>query len=402
MISVQEALDLCLSRAIPFPVVRMPLEESLGLVLAEDVASDVDSPPFDKALMDGFAVRSVDIQAGVELTILETITAGQVPTKTVDKGTCTRIMTGAPIPNGADAVVRIEDAQIAADGSKVRFGIPSLKAGESVLKRGSAMRVGDIVLRNGRELRPQELGVLAELGQAEIPVRRRPKVAVLATGDELVPVSETPKPGQIRNSNEVMLAAQIERAGGVAERLGIARDNRPDLAAKIQAGLKCDLLILSGGVSAGMLDLVPSELANAGVNQVFHQVNVKPGKPVWFGVREEGETRALVFGLPGNPVSSMVCFELFARPVIRRLMGYQTPHPNVISAQLADEFYNRGDRPVYHPARIDRSFDAPTVSLVPWMGSADLRATVDADCMAVFPAGDTTYKPGTEIDVIPW
>lgn len=402
MISVQDALELCLSRAVPLTVELMPLDDTLGLVLAEDVLSDIDSPPFDKALMDGFAVRSADVDAGAEFTILETITAGQVPTKTVEKGTVTRIMTGAPIPPGADAVVRIEDARIEAEGSKVRFGISFISPGESILNRGAAMRQGDFVLRQGRELRPQELGVLAELGKAEIPVRRRPKVAVLATGDELVPVAETPKPGQIRNSNETMLAAQIQRAGGVAIRLGIAKDNRPDLAAKIQKGLECDVLILSGGVSAGTLDLVPSELANAGVKEVFHQVNVKPGKPVWFGVKEQGDARSLVFGLPGNPVSSMVCFELFARPVLRKLMGDEQTHPHVVSAQLADEFHNRGDRPVYHPAHFEHWTEAPTVSLVPWMGSADLKATAKADCMAVFPEGGITYREGTWIDVIPW
>jgi molybdopterin molybdotransferase len=402
MISVREALELCLQRAVPFAAEPMSLEDTLGLVLAEDVLSDIDSPPFDKALMDGFAVRSADVTAGAELRIVEVITAGQVPKKTVEAGTATRIMTGAPIPEGADAVVRIEEAQVDADNSKVRFSISQISPGQSILRRGAAMRSGEIVLRKGRELRPQELGVLAELGKATIPVRRRPRVAVLATGDELVPVSETPKPGQIRNSNEMMLAAQIQRAGGVAERLGIARDNRPHLAEKIQAGLKCDVLILSGGVSAGTLDLVPSELANAGVQEVFHQVNVKPGKPVWFGVREKGDFRCLVFGLPGNPVSSMVCFELFARPVIRNIMGYDFPCPDLISTQLTADFHNRGDRPVYHPAHFGRSHNVHCVTLVPWMGSADLRATVDANAMAVFPEGDTFYKAGTWIDVIPW
>jgi molybdopterin molybdotransferase len=425
MISVQDALNLCLSQAEPFAVDLMPLDDALGLVLAEDVLSDIDSPPFDKALMDGFAVQSADVNAGAELRILETITAGQVPTKTVEQGTCTRIMTGAPIPSGADAVVRIEVAQISADGSKMRFGISSISRGESILKRGAAMRQGDTVLRKVRELRPQELGVLAELGKAEIPVRRRPTVAVLATGDELVPVAETPKPGQIRNSNETMLAAQIQRAGGVAIRLGIAKDNRPDLAARIQKGLECDLLILSGGVSAGSLDLVPSELANAGVKEVFHQVNVKPGKPVWFGVKDDGDSRCLVFGLPGNPVSSMVCFELFARPVMRKLMGHESPYAEQISMRLAEDFHNRGNRPVYHPAEIISSRQGPSLKLIPWMpgntassslrrtytlrvklvpwvGSSDLRATVDANALAVFPEGDTTYKAGTWIDVIPW
>ncbi len=402
MISVSEALELCLARAVPFSPVRMALDETLGLVLAEDVLSDIDSPPFDKALMDGFAVRSADVTAGAEFRILEVITAGQVPTQSLQTWTTTRIMTGAPIPAGADAVVRIEDAEMDAEGKKVRFAISQISPGESILRKGAAMRKGETILKAGRELRPQELGVLAELGRAEIAVRRRPRVAVLATGDELVPVSETPRSGQIRNSNETMLAAQIARAGGVAEKLGIAKDERSHLAGKIQAGLGCDVLILSGGVSAGTLDLVPSELASAGVKEIFHKVNVKPGKPVWFGVREAGDSPCLVFGLPGNPVSSMVCFELFARPVLRKLLGDQSPQPQSVKAVLKENFANRGDRPVYHPAQLSWSEEGTRVKLIPWMGSADLRATVDAGAMAVFPAGETTYPAGTWIDVIPW
>jgi molybdopterin molybdotransferase len=405
MISVSEALDLCLTHAMkmtPFPSELQPLDDALGRVLAEDVLSDIDSPPFDKALMDGFAVRRADVASGAELRILEVITAGQVPTLPVEPGTATRIMTGAPLPAGADAVVRIEDAILNAGDSRVRFSISQVSAGESILRQGAAMRKGDRVLAAGRLLRPQELGVLAELGKAEISIRRQPLVAVLATGDELVPVSETPKPGQIRNSNETMLAAQIQRAGAVSERLGIARDERPHLAEKIQAGLKCDILILSGGVSAGTLDLVPSELANAGVREVFHKVNVKPGKPVWFGVRDDGDSECLVFGLPGNPVSSMVCFELFARPVIGRLLGLDSPFPDRVSCVLSADYHNRGDRPVYHPAHCGRSHDANSVSLVPWIGSSDLRATLDANAMAVFSTGETLYKAGTWIDVIPW
>jgi len=405
MKSVAEALALCLAEATkvtPFPSERLPLDYILGRVTSEDIQSESDSPPFDKALMDGFAVRSDDLRSGGELSVLEEITAGQVPTRAVEPGTASRIMTGAPLPDGADAVVRIEDADFDAAGSTVRFSISQIKAGENILRRGAAMAKGEIVLKSGRWIRPQELGLLAELGKAEIAIRRQPRVAVLATGDELVPVSQTPQPGQIRNSNETMLAAQIVRSGGLAEKLGIARDERTHLAEKIRAGLKCDLLLLSGGVSAGTRDLVPSELAAAGVREIFHKVNVKPGKPVWFGVKEDADSRCLVFGLPGNPVSSMVCFELFTRPVIRRLLGLETLHPDPISAGLVEEFENRGDRPVYHPARLHHAEGQARVQLIPWMGSADLRATVKANAMAVFPTGNTTYPPGTLLDVIPW
>lgn len=405
MKSVAEALALCLAeatKATPFPGERLPLDDTLGRVTSDDIQSETDSPPFDKALMDGFAVQSEDVRAGAELSVLEEITAGQVPTRPVESGTASRIMTGAPLPDGADAVVRIENADFNAAGSTVTFSVSQIKPGESILRRGAALAKGETVLEAGRWIRPQELGLLAELGKAEIAVRRQPRVAVLATGDELVPVPQTPQPGQIRNSNETMLAAQIVRSGGVAEKLGIARDERTHLAEKIRAGLKCDLLLLSGGVSAGTRDLVPSELAAAGVKEIFHKVNVKPGKPVWFGVKEDADSRCLVFGLPGNPVSSLVCFELFTRPVIRRLLGLETLHPDPISASLVEEFENRGDRPVYHPARLHHAEGQARVQLIPWMGSADLRATVKANAMAVFPTGNATYPAGTLLDVIPW
>lgn len=405
MISVKDALELCLSEATkgtPFPSERLPLDRGLDRVIAKDALSGTDSPPFDKALMDGFAVRSADIKEGVALRVLEEITAGMVPTQPVEAGKATRIMTGAPVPVGADAVIRVEDADFHSESMQVLFNISHIEPGKSILPQGASTQKGSIVVRAGSLLRPQEIGVLAELGNAEIEVRKQPRVAVLATGDELVPVSETPKPGQIRNSNETMLAAQITRAGGIAEKLGIARDERTHLAEKIQSGLKADLLILSGGVSAGTRDLVPSELANTGVREVFHKVNVKPGKPVWFGLKEAADSRCLVFGLPGNPVSSMVCFELFARPVIRKLVGYESPGSDLVQAALVGSHSSRGDRPTYHPAHLDCSTDHFSVRLIPWMGSADLRATVEANAMAILPSGNTTYNPGSLLDVIPW
>jgi molybdopterin molybdotransferase len=270
-----------------------------------------------------------------------------------------------------------------------------------MMPRGKSMRRGDTVLSAGRELRAQELGALAEMGVAAVPVRRRPRVAILATGDELVCVAEKPGPGQIRNSNETMLIAQVRRAGGEPVPLGIARDNRPDLAAKIREGLQCDVLLLSGGVSAGKLDLVPSELDAAGVKEVFHKVNVKPGKPLWFGLCET-MNRCCVFGLPGNPVSSMVCFELFARPAIRRLMGIENPRPEPVFAQLLHPFTFRGDRHTYHPCQLEWTQNGLFARIGTWHGSADLRSTVDTQGLAVFQPEETVFQTGDRIAVIPW
>jgi molybdopterin molybdotransferase len=265
------------------------------------------------------------------------------------------------------------------------------------------------VLPAGRVLRAQEIGALAESGRATVEVYRRPRVAVLATGDELVPASAQPGPGQIRNSNEPMLCAQIRQAGGEPVPLGIARDERQHLRERIEQGLACDLLLLSGGVSAGKLDLVPSELAAAGVRQVFHQIRMKPGKPLWFGVFDRptktgttGADRCYVFGLPGNPVSSMVCCELFARAALRRLMGIEPAVAVPLQARLTEEHSMRGNRPTYHPARLEWQPTGPAVHAVDWIGSSDLRATVDANALVYFPPGDRVFRAGEMVDVYPW
>ncbi|MCH7987986.1 MAG: molybdopterin molybdotransferase MoeA, partial [Planctomycetes bacterium] len=369
-----------------------------------EIISDVDSPPFDKALMDGYAVRAADIFGeSTTLDVIEELTAGQVPSKVVGTGEATCIMTGAPIPDGADAVVKVEETQFDTDSQTVRITGASIKTGTNLILRGTSMKQGDIVLSAGRLLRPQELGSLAEMGEHIVSVRRRPKIAVLATGDELVPINATPGPGQIRNSNETMLAAQIRHAGGEAVPLGIAKDDATQLREKICVGLQSDVLLLSGGVSAGKLDLVPSALEAAGVKQVFHKVHLKPGKPIWFGVLDSDDSpRRYVFGLPGNPVSSLVCFELFVRTAIRRLMGIDPAMPQAVRAKLGQEHIVHSDRPTYHPARLDRREAEAIVTPVPWHGSSDLRATVDANGMILFPPGERAYDCGEAVDVFVW
>lgn len=411
MLTVQQALGAVLKETKPLAPVCVDLAKALGLVTTEEALADVDSPPFDKALMDGFAVRSADLASGAaRLKIVEEITAGMTPSKPVTAGCATRIMTGAPLPDGADAVVPIEDARIDADAGFVAIRTAPLERGRHVLKRGASLKRGERVLAAGRLLRPQELGCLAEVGRHRLLVRPRPTVAILATGDELVSVDQKPGPGQIRNSNETMLSAQTVRAGGLPMRLGIARDSRAELRERIQAGLACDVLLLSGGVSEGTLDLVPSELASIGVRNIFHKVNIRPGKPLWFGIGNRAANPSAgadpgvtcVFGLPGNPVSSLVCFELFVRSCLRRLMGCEPAEPQPIPARLAAEHVARGERPTYNPARVTWDRGGLCVAPVPWHGSSDLQATVDANAMAVFPGGDKAYSPGDAIDVILW
>lgn len=405
MLSISAAFDGLLATVAPLDPESHSLSECLGLTLAADVAASADSPPFDKALMDGYAVRSVDIVNGAAvLTVVDLITAGQVPTKPVGKGEAIQIMTGAPLPAEADIVVKIEETE--RDGSQVRLTTRLTTPGANILRQGTSVRAGSVVLQAGLKLNASRIGALAELGQSQVPVYRRPTVAILATGDELVAIDEEPGPGQIRNSNQSMLAAQIQAAGAIPIPLGVARDNRPELRAKIEQGLTCDVLVLSGGVSAGMLDLVPSELAAAGVTEVFHKVEMKPGKPIWFGQRQvvtpDRQSRNYVFGLPGNPVSSLVCCELFVRTAIRRLMGEPNVLPQSIPARLEHSYSAKADRPTYHPARLTWSEAGPVVALVPWHGSSDLCGTVAANAMVYLSGEPRQYDTGAVLETYPW
>ena len=358
--------------------------------------------------MDGYAIRGEDVGRGVSrFRVVEVITAGHLPVKSLGPGDAAQIMTGAPIPEGADTVVKVEDAQ--RDGESVSFLVTPPQSGANVILRGTSVRAGDCVLRAGVRLNGARIGLLAELGMPIVPVRRRPRVAILATGDELVPIEATPGPGQIRNSNASMLAAQIEEAGGIAVSLGIARDIRDDLRTKITQGLGFDLLVLSGGVSAGTLDLVPSVLAEAGVRELFHKVDMKPGKPIWFGewtvhqvADQKTSKTCFVFGLPGNPVSSLVCCELFVRTAIRRLMGVEPATPQPSYAKLEHDYTSRSQRATYHPAKLTWTAHGPTVALVNWHGSSDLCGTAAADGMAYLPGEPRCYRAGDLLETYAW
>lgn len=410
MLTVAEAQQLVLANVPGLPPRQVPLAEALGLVLAENIASDVDSPPHDKSVVDGYAICFDDFVDGqATLEVIEEVTAGEVPTRKLATGQATRIMTGAPIPDGADVVVMVERSTML-DSATVRLVDPKLNRGRNITRRGSSIRAGDVVLEAGMAMLPSRIGLAAEVGRSTVRVSGKPRIAVLATGNELVDAAETPRPGQIRNSNGPMLAALVASAGATPIELGVARDERGELQRAIAAGLEADMLILSGGVSAGVLDLVPSVLAELGVRQVFHKVSVKPGKPIWFGLRDAaGDDRVAtpVFGLPGNPVSGLVCFELFVRPAIlrqRRLVDAVRP---TRKARLTQRFVHQGDRPTYWPGscELDENYGAaggslPNVVPLPWHGSGDLRGLVPADCLICFPAGDREHAAGESVEIL--
>jgi molybdopterin molybdotransferase len=403
LIEIDEARERILQRAHPLPDEDCPCLSALGRVLAEEVVSDVDSPPHDKAIVDGYAVLSADLPGGAgELAVIEEIVAGTVPSRSLKPGQAARIMTGAPMPQGADAVVMVERCQLFdAGGSlgRVRIHDARLASGQNFARRAAVMRKGDVVLNRGHELRPAELGLLAEVGRQRVRVVSRPRVALLSTGDELVPVDRVPAPGQIRNSNEPMLVACVLQVGGVPRPLGIARDEREPLRFLIQQGLEAaEVLVISGGVSAGVLDLVPGVLRELGVEQVFHKVNVKPGKPLWFGVLG-GPPDKLVFGLPGNPTSSLVCFRLFVAPALAVMCGRRPGGWQREPARLLAPFAQHGERPAYQPALICRESGGLTARPLKTHGSGDLRGLSTANGLAYFPAGERRFEAGEAIEV---
>lgn len=412
MLTVAEALRRVLESTQPLPIRRTRmLDEALGATLAADIAADLDMPPFDKALVDGFALRSADLAGAgpVRLRVVDEITAGRTSSRALGPLECASIMTGAPTPSGADAVVMHEVVErIGADEIIVNGPIPP---GTNRLERGRELRAGAVVLRAGDRLNPARLGILASVGRVAVDVYHRPRVAVLPTGDELVPCDQAPGPGQIRNSNASTLGALVRSAGFDCREAPIARDHPDALRASLTSIFSPDdpsnrpqVLLVCGGVSAGKLDLVPLALERFGVTPVFHKVRVRPGKPLWFGVGPAGQggwPPPLVFGLPGNPVSGLVNTLLFVLPALAVLSGRPPAGPRLERWPLALPFRHRGDRESYQPARLVGMPGSQRIEPLPWSGSSDLLTVARADGFAAFPSGDHDYEPGSPIAFLP-
>ena len=329
LLSVDEALALVLERVPVCRTETLPLGAVDGRVLAESIVADRDYPAFPRSRVDGYAVRAAEIAPGVVLDVSMEIPAGCEPEGPLPAGTVARIFTGAAAPAGANAVVMQEDCD-AADG-RVRIGT-AVNVGDALVPPGHELRRGEPVASSGDGLDAARIGALASVGAHEVKVYALPRGRVVSTGDELVDVDAVPGPGQIRNSNAAALLAALSSFGAIADGATVARDNRDSLNAAVEFGLDADICLLTGGVSVGDYDLVPAALEEAGVDKVLHGVRMQPGKPLWFGVHG----RTLVFGLPGNPVSSLVTATLFARPAIRRLLGLPVMPPGPRTAVLID------------------------------------------------------------------
>jgi molybdopterin molybdotransferase len=392
MLSVEEALQQILSKVKPLPTERVDLVASLGRVLAESVRSTRVIPPWPNSSMDGYAVRATDTRPGAALTVVGRVVAGALPDRPVGPGEAMRIFTGAPLPGGADAVVPQEDVDAAEPRVTLR-GVT--ERGAYVRPAGEDVRVGDLVLEAGTVLGPAEIGLLATLGRSQIEVSRRPRVAVLSTGSELADLGSEPGPGQIPNANTYSLLAQVMEAGGVAINLGVAPDRLDVIAERIARGREADVLVSSAGVSVGDLDLVRDALVAAGATLHLWKVNMRPGKPITFGTLGDRP----VFGLPGNPVSAMVTFELFVRPALlamqrRRRLGRPRVH-----AIAADRIENHGPRWGYLRVSLEERDGRWRARLTGDQGSGILRSMVAADGLAVV-APDTTLATGDEVEVI--
>ena len=397
MISVDEALNTILESISPLSLEKVSHLEALGRVLGEDIISGRDIPPGDNSAMDGYALRAADTlfasrKNPVTLRVIEDIPAGRMPKKKVKAGETSRIMTGALVPEGADAVLRVEDTENA--GKKVRI-FASVEAGTDIRLAGEDVKKGERVLSRGDIIRPAEIGMLASLSRSFIYVFQKPVAAILATGDELVDVDEPVPPGMIVNSNSYALAAQVMECGGIPLQLGIAKDNREDLAAKFQAALRADVIISSGGVSVGDYDLVKDVMKELGSKMQFWKVAMRPGRPLAYGTIG-GKP---LFGLPGNPVSSMVSFEQFVRPALLKMMGHRNLFRKSIQANLMENISKPGGLRAFVRAQVVFENGQYRVTTTGEQGSGILKSMVRANGLIILPENITVAKKGNAVTV---
>ncbi len=410
MISVEQALENILNSIDVLEKEPRPILDCLGHVLAEDIYADINVPPLDNSAFDGYAVQSRDTIGASQqnpcfLRVIDTVVAGAIPKRKVEPGTAIRIMTGAPIPEGADCVVMFENTDEVQRKEPAEIGIlREAEAGSNIRHAGESIAKGSLVLAKGAIIRPSEIGVLASLGHDTVTVIRRPLVAVLATGDELVNLNQPLPEGKIYNSNTYSVAAQVLRYGGIPKILGIALDNEDSVSASLQQGLDADMLLTIGGISMGDYDVVKDILAKQG-KIVFWKVRMKPGKPLAFGVIKgigrDGVAKDIPhLGLAGNPVSCMVNFELFARPAIFKMMGKKNLAKPTIEAVIQNRIANDDGRRVFARVVVEKQGGQYVARLTGHQGSGILTSMALANGLAIIPEDKTEVKEGDKLQVM--
>jgi molybdopterin molybdotransferase len=407
-----EAAAIIARHASAFPapstIEAIPIDQSLGRCLARSITADRDQPAFHRSTRDGYAVHAAELTGEKkQLRVIGQLRAGQPPfSGTIGPGEALEIMTGAPIPQGADAVLMVEHADTIhtgpADSSYELSPHPGrfLNPGDNIVPAGAEAKAGTVILSAGTRLTPMHIGAAVSCGCASVEVYARPRVAILATGDELVQPGDPALNYQVRNSNSYSLAAQIERAGAIPIRLPIVRDSLLDLRQALTLAMQTDLVLLSGGVSMGKFDFVEQVLTTLHADFFFTGVRIQPGKPIVFGKLPDGQSAKYFFGLPGNPVSTMVTFALFAAPFIRALGGETSPHPLFARARLTTPCEHKGALTRFLPALLTAAWDHADVTPVPWQGSGDLAAVARSNCFVVIPSHRGKVEAGEEVRVL--
>ncbi len=397
MISVEEALNRILARIQVLGLEKVDIIGSLGRVIGEDILAPRDIPPLDNSAMDGYAVRATDIkrasrESPIPLKVIEELPAGAIPQRSVTKGEAVRIMTGAPIPKGADTVVMVEDTEKVGEGVRVFQGVPP---GKNIRRAGEDVKKDDRVISKGSVIRAAEVGMLASVGRAFVSVHQRPVVAILCTGDELVDVDEGIADHKIVSSNSYTLSAQVMECGGLPLQLGIAKDDPAEIEEKLREGLRADTILSSAGVSVGDYDLVKDILRGIGFQMEFWGVAMRPGQPLAFGTIEGKPT----FGLPGNPVSSMVCFEQFVRPSLLKMMGHKNLFRPLVEAVLKEEISKMPGRRHFMRAKLSLEEDRYVVTTTGPQGSGILNSMVEANSLVIVPEEVAEIKAGEKVRV---
>jgi molybdenum cofactor synthesis domain-containing protein len=399
MISVAEAIQIVKQETPVLPSEQVPLGNALGRVLAADVVADSDLPPFDRSQMDGYAVRADDVRsAPVRLRIVGESAAGRGWHKQLDEGQAVRIMTGAPVPAGADSVQQVELAHELKDGTVVEL-LETIETGKSIVKRGAEIKSGETVLSAGTMINAAKMAVLAAFGYANVEVFQRPRVGVLATGTELVSVDQKPGQDQIRDSNNYSIGSYAELAGAVVERLPLTGDDTSLLKRQIaEAAERCEMIVTSGGVSMGVYDVTKLALKELEAEIFFERVALRPGKPTVFARLPNG---ALMFGLPGNPVSVSVTFNLFARTALLAMQGASEPALKEETAALARRVKGNVDRESYLPAQLTTNDDGQLIAFpLKWGGSSDFVAFAVAAALVIIPAGNKSLEADTLVKIV--